>query len=102
MQADQVFTDGNAFAVVLRELHAHRRGRVISGRSERTPRALLTKADRGKVLAKIGGRCHICGANVDADDWEADHVLAHSTGGAHSADNYLSRPFYLQQLPLAL
>ena len=33
MQADQVFTDVNAFTVVLRELHIHRRGRVVSGRS---------------------------------------------------------------------
>jgi len=89
MQADQVFTDVNAFALVLRELHAHRRGRVVSGRSERTQRALLTKADRGKVLAKTAGRCHICGGIINADDWQADHVLAHSTGGAHSVDNYL-------------
>jgi len=90
MQADQVFTDVSAFAVALRELHAHRRGRVVSGHSERARRAVLTKADRGKVLGKTGGRCHICGGTIDPDDWQADHVLAHSTGGAHSVDNYLS------------
>jgi HNH endonuclease len=89
MQADQVFTDVSTFAVALRDLHAQRRGRVVSGRSERAPRAALAQADRGKVLSKTGGRCHICGGAIDADDWQADHVLAHSTGGAHSVDNYL-------------
>ena len=89
MSADQVFSDVSAFAIVLRELHAQRRGRVISGRSERARRAVLTKTDRGKVLGKTGGRCHICGGTINADDWQADHILAHSTGGAHSVDNYL-------------
>ena len=89
MPADEVFTDVSAFAVALRELHAHRRGRVVSGRNERARRAVLTKADRGKVLGKTGARCHVCGGAIDAEDWQADHVLAHSTGGAHSVDNYL-------------
>ena len=40
------------------------------------------------VLAKTGRRCHICGGDVSAR-WQADHVLAHSGGGAHSAANYL-------------
>jgi len=89
MQADQIFSDVSEFAVALRELRARRKVRVNSGRSERTRRAVLTKADRGKVLGKTGGRCHICGGTIDADDWQADHVLAHSTGGVHSVDNYL-------------
>jgi hypothetical protein len=89
MQADQIFKDVSAFAAALRELHAHRRGRVVSGRSERAPRAMLTKENRRKVLDKTGGLCHICGGTINADDWQADHVLAHSTGGAHSVDNYL-------------
>ena len=84
MPADQVFSEVSAFAVALRELHAQRKDRVISGRSERARRAVLTKADRGKVLGKTGGRCHICGGTINADDWQADHVLAHSTGGEHS------------------
>ena len=89
MQADQLFSEVSAFAEAMRELHAQRRGRVVSGRSERAPRAVLAKTDRGKVLGKTGGRCHICGGTIDADAWQADHVLAHSTGGAHSVDNYL-------------
>jgi hypothetical protein len=52
-------------------------------------RAALKRADRVKVLGKTGGRCHICGGTINANDSQADHVLAHSTGGAHSVDNYL-------------
>jgi hypothetical protein len=26
---------------------------------------------------------------IDGYDWQADHILAHSTGGKHSVDNYL-------------
>jgi HNH endonuclease len=89
MSTDQFFTDVSAFAVTLRELHAQRRGRVISGRSKRAHRAVLKKTDRDKVLGKTGGRCHICGGTINADDWQADHILAHSTGGAHLVENYL-------------
>ena len=63
MQADQVFTDVNAFALVLRELHAHRRGRVVSGRSERTQRALLTR--------QIAAKC-----------WPRQPVVATSAAGS--------------------
>jgi len=89
MPGDQVFSDVSTFALALRALHAQRGSRVISGRSERARRAVLTKADRGKVLGKTGGRCHICGGTINADDWQADHILAHSAGGVHSVENYL-------------
>jgi hypothetical protein len=89
MSADRIFKDVRAFAEMLREMHAQRKGRVVSGRSGRTPRAVLKKADRDKVLGKTGGRCHICGGAIDADDWQADHILAHSTGGTHLVENYL-------------
>jgi hypothetical protein len=89
MPADQVFSDVCAFALLLRELHAQRRSRVISGRKERVQRAVLTRADRDEVLGKTGGRCHICGGIINANDWQADDILAHSTGGKHSVDNYL-------------
>src|SRR5258705_6857260 len=51
--------------------------------------ASCLRCDRDKVLGKTGGRCHICGRTIDADDWQADHILAHSTGGAHLVENYL-------------
>lgn len=45
-------------------------------------------SERELVLRKTDGRCHICGGPVSAD-WQADHVLAYSAGGAHNPDNYL-------------
>lgn len=48
----------------------------------------LTAAERAEVLRKTGGKCHICGGDI-LGSWHADHVLAHSTGGKHSIDNYL-------------
>jgi 5-methylcytosine-specific restriction endonuclease McrA len=52
-------------------------------------RKQLRPAERTQVLAKTAGRCHICGGSVEGTPWQADHVLAHNAGGAHSADNYL-------------
>ena len=46
-------------------------------------------SERAHVLEKTAGRCHICGGLISGSTWHADHVLAHSTGGAHRADNYL-------------
>jgi 5-methylcytosine-specific restriction endonuclease McrA len=90
MPADQVFLDVSAFATVLRELHAQRTNRVNSSRKERVLRSTLTRAERGEVLGKTGGRCHICGGTIIANDWQADHVMAHSTGGKHAVENYLA------------
>ncbi|MDZ7654258.1 MAG: HNH endonuclease signature motif containing protein [Burkholderiaceae bacterium] len=42
------------------------------------------------MLAKTAGRCHVCGGPIEGLNWHADHVLAHSGGGAHSVDNYLA------------
>ena len=55
MQADQLFSEVSAYAEAMRELHAQRRGRVVSGRSERAPRAVLAKTDPGKGSAKQAG-----------------------------------------------
>jgi 5-methylcytosine-specific restriction endonuclease McrA len=89
MPADKVFSDVKSFAAELRELHAKRRSKVIGDRTGRVRRTALTRAGRSELLRKTGGRCHICGGKIDGDDWEADHVLAHGTGGVHAVDNYL-------------
>jgi hypothetical protein len=89
MTADRVFQNAEAFAAALRLLRAQRRRQVVSGRNERIPRAVLTSPERRQILAKTNGRCHICGGMIDGYDWQADHILAHSTGGKHSVDNYL-------------
>jgi hypothetical protein len=70
MPADQVFSDVSAFATVLRELHAQRTNRVNSSRKERVLRSTLTRAERGEVLGKTGGRCHICGGAISTNDWQ--------------------------------
>jgi len=52
-------------------------------------RQQLSALDRQAILAVTGGRCHICGGDLTGG-WEADHVRAHSTGGAHARDNFLA------------
>lgn len=48
----------------------------------------LSSTERSEILGKTGGRCHICGGKIRGP-WNADHVKAHSSGGKHTADNYL-------------
>ena len=51
----------------------------------------LQKHSAERCLGKTGSRCHVCGGDINTnDDWQADHVLAHSTGGKHAVDNYLA------------
>ena len=51
-------------------------------------RRTLSPRERESVLEKTAHRCHICGGKI-VSKWQADHVLAHSSGGDHSAENYL-------------
>src|SRR5687768_15236672 len=51
-------------------------------------RRTLSPKERQLIFEKTAGRCHICGGKIDGP-WQADHVLAHSTGGVHAAENYL-------------
>ena len=70
-------------------LREARRRRHETGRSQRGRRRTLSASERQTVLQKTDGRCHICGGAVVVK-WQADHVLAHAGGGAHSAENYLA------------
>lgn len=70
--------------VALRSKRANRK--LQAGRR---PRTALSATARAQVLAKTGGRCHICGGSVEGAPWAADHVLAHSAGGGVTADNFL-------------
>lgn len=70
------------------DLRKARRQRQANRRIVPVRRKSLTVTERASVLKKTDGRCHICGGEV-ASRWEADHVLAHNTGGLHSAENYL-------------
>lgn len=75
------------FAHRLKNLQLKRREQHERSRAESRRRSSLTAKQRWTILEKTDGRCHICGGKVDSD-WQADHVLAHSTGGAHAVDNY--------------
>jgi hypothetical protein len=74
---------------LLRMLRAERRTKKAAQKQLARRRRALSAAERQRVLAKTGGRCHICGGSVD-ERWQADHVLAHSGGGGTDADNYLA------------
>jgi 5-methylcytosine-specific restriction endonuclease McrA len=89
MAADKTFRDITAFSDHLKRLHASRRKRVLDHKSSRPSRRALSKAARTEVLRKAEGRCHICGGPIEGQDWDADHVFAHSAGGEHSIANYL-------------
>ena len=71
----------------LRELREARRARHRS-RPPGRRRPHLSSEHRALVFRKSGGRCHVCGGRV-GPQWKADHVLAHSSGGVHSPENYL-------------
>ena len=79
---------GKRYADLLTSLRSERRRLKSQRKLLRVPRAALSRSDREIVLRKTDGRCHICGGAIDGR-WEADHVLAHSVGGKHTADNYL-------------
>ena len=89
MNADKTFASGDEFAAHLKQLRAARKGRVLAEKQTRRTRRALSGAARAEILRKAGGRCHICGGLIEENDWEADHVFAHSAGGRHSLDNYL-------------
>jgi hypothetical protein len=70
------------------ELRQDRNRRQSDRRAAPVARRALRPKARATILSKTAGRCHICGGEV-IDRWDADHVLAHSSGGGHAADNYL-------------
>jgi 5-methylcytosine-specific restriction endonuclease McrA len=81
-------TSAAQFAESLRKLRQQRESAKDSQKGKGSKRKALSSSQRQKVLEKTDGRCHICGGKVGAK-WHADHVLAHSAGGEHSAENYL-------------
>lgn len=59
--------------------------------AQKVPRRALPAKERMAILSKTGGRCHICGGDIDPNSyWEADHVLRHAVGGENKSDNYLA------------
>jgi hypothetical protein len=59
--------------------------------AHKVSRKALSAEERAAILSKTGGRCHICGGEIDPTSyWEADHVLRHGVGGGNKRDNYLA------------
>lgn len=89
MRDNWVPPDSMEYSKYLKSL-SHRRGSSKKkSKSHKGRRKRLTSAERETILKKTDRRCHVCGGIIDGY-WEADHVLAHSGGGGHSVDNYLS------------
>lgn len=78
-----------AFSTHLKKLHHDREANKEAARSSRPARQSLSHSERHDILEKTDKRCHICGGLIGKSAWHADHVLAHSAGGTHRADNYL-------------
>jgi hypothetical protein len=84
---DGVPDSAEALAAHLRRLRSKRKAAKDQNRRPRS-RSNLSRKVRESILAKTDRRCHICGGVVE-ETWHADHVLAHSSGGAGEAANYL-------------
>ncbi len=89
MLSEQVFADAAAFAAKLRDLRKRRMAGKLSQKQAGSRRRTLTPSAREQILAKTEKRCHICGGTIESDEWEADHVQAHSGGGTNDVANYL-------------
>jgi 5-methylcytosine-specific restriction endonuclease McrA len=50
----------------------------------------LSISERHQIWIKTNGKCHICGSLTDKDNFEADHVVSHSSGGTNQVENFLA------------
>jgi len=80
--------DVDKFSSKLAKLQKGRRKVIQNIRKIRGGRVQLSAQKRTRILAKTGGRCHLCGGLIKGK-WQADHVIAYSKGGRHSEENYL-------------
>ena len=76
---------GKGLIKLINNLKANRKKNKVKP----TKRSTLTKKQRETVLSKTDGHCHICGLVLSVNDFQADHVKAHSMGGMHTENNYL-------------
>ncbi len=72
-------------AIYLASLHKQRK----AAKQKRPRNTKLTKKQRQLVLDKTGGKCHICGIALEVNNFQADHVQSHTTGGSSTIDNFL-------------
>ena len=88
MGATRLFKNADQFATYLATLRRKRRKRELEIRSRGPKRQSLTPSERQTIMKKTGGRCHICGEEIQGK-WSADHVSPRAQGGSHGTDNYL-------------
>ncbi len=50
----------------------------------------ITQKQREEILEKSNFSCHICGEKLDIKNFQADHILPHSTGGNCNSENFLA------------
>ena len=77
---------GAGFMKLIKNLKANRRKDKVLNRK----RTSLSAFQREIVLKKTDSRCHICGVDLDKNNFQADHVKSHSAGGIHAENNYLT------------
>lgn len=88
MEAIRLFKNSAEFATHLATLRRKRRRRELWIRSHGQKRKSLTSSERQTIMKKTGGRCHICGEEIQGK-WTADHVSPRAHGGPHITENYL-------------
>ncbi len=76
---------GKGLPKLIVSLKKRRRINKVKGIS----RSGLTKKQRTVILSKTDSRCHVCGVDLVANKFHADHVRSHITGGIHDEKNYL-------------
>jgi len=75
---------------MIQKLRRERERRKDKHKAQGRRRMSPAKKLRPQIFAKTGGRCHLCGDEIEeGSDWQSDHVLAHSGGGVNTVDNYL-------------
>jgi 5-methylcytosine-specific restriction endonuclease McrA len=77
---------GKGLVKLIISLRAQRRKNKLKD----AKRSALTKKQREAVLAKTDGRCHLCGIKLELNNFHADHVESHISGGVHAENNYLA------------
>ncbi len=68
---------GKGLIKLIKSLKEHRRNSKVKD----AKRSVLSKKQREAILAKTDGRCHVCGIDLELNNFHADHVKSHITGG---------------------
>lgn len=89
MRDDWIPETSLTYSEYLLAMFKDREERKTDVRKRRAKRKGLSKTERLEVLKKTESRCHICGGEVELEEWQADHVLSYSGGVNHGVENYL-------------